>query len=330
MTDKIISDDEKNALLEGVESGDVEVHSSSGPRYATVEPFEIVPRNHIVSNSFPRLQKLNRSFAAASGKSASVLLNEKVDVLPGPIEAGTWGEFMARSASPAILFEFSANPLSGSAVVVIESDLVRQVVESFYGGTKSRTGRRNSGDFTPGEMNVTALLCEGFMQALASSWRGLVQLKPQRAGIHKSSDAEVLENGAGILCCRFDVQFGEEHFRFCLVWPSQMLAPLLPVLEGQKQNRDAAEDARWEQVIRSRLPEATVGLTSCIGRAQLPLRRIVDLVPGEIIDLEYPRQGTVFAAQVPVLEGRFGVHDGRYAIEADRWLTDGSALRHNR
>lgn len=322
MNDRIISDDEKNALLEGVESGDVEVHSSSGPRYATVEPFDIAPRNHIVSNSFPRLQKLNRGLADGFGKSASVFLSEKVDVLAGAVDVTTWGEFTARSESASVLFEFSASPLAGSAVVVIEADMVRQVVETFYGGVKTRSGRRNSGDFTPGEMNVTALFCEEFLRALASGWRGLVQLKPQRVGVHKSTDiVEVLEHGAGILSCRFDAQFGEDRFHFCLVWPSEMLASLLPVLEGQKQKRDAAEDARWEQVIRSRLPEAKVGLFSCIGSAKLPLRRVVDLAPGEIIDLDEPRRGTVFAAHVPVLEGRFGVHDGRYAIEAGRWLT---------
>ena len=82
MNDPIISDDEKNALLEGVESGDVEVQSSTGPRYAQVTKFSIPPRNCIISNSFPRLQKLNRNLAGAFGKSVSALLNEKVDVLP--------------------------------------------------------------------------------------------------------------------------------------------------------------------------------------------------------------------------------------------------------
>ena len=37
-----------------------------------------------------------------------------------------------------------------------------------------------------------------------------------------------------------------------------------------------------------------------------------------------PRRTVVFAKDVPVLEGMFGVHDGQYAIEATRWLAAGN------
>lgn len=326
MNDQILSDDEKNALLEGVERGDVEVHSSSGPRYATVEPFSIAPHNCIVSNSFPRLQKLNRNLAGSFGKSVSVLLNEKADVLAGPVDIGSWADFSARSASPAVLFEFSASPLSGSAVVFVASGLVRHIVETFFGGLRVKAGRPNSGDLTPGELSVTALFCEQLLGSIVSAWRGLAELKPARVGVHRNTDTvEVLESSAEIVSCRFDVRIGGEDFHFDLVWPTGMLAPLLPVLEGQKKNRNAAEDARWEQVLRSRVPDARVALTSCIGSARLTLRKVADLAAGDIIDLEQPRRGTVFAGPVPVLEGRFGVHEGRYAIEAGRWLGNGSA-----
>ena len=41
MTDPVLTDDEKDALLEGMSTGEVEVHSNAGPAYAEVKPFEI-------------------------------------------------------------------------------------------------------------------------------------------------------------------------------------------------------------------------------------------------------------------------------------------------
>ena len=326
MNDPIISDDEKNALLEGVESGDVEVQSSTGPRYAQVTKFSIAPRNCIISKSFPRLQKLNRNLAGAFGKSVSALLNDKVDILPGALDVDTWDKFTGRSHSPAILFEFSASPMAGTAVVYVEAELVRYLVETFYGGSIAQPLRRNADGFTQGERNVTALFCEEFLRAVAVSWQGLAELTAQRVGVHQSIDiVEVLEGSAEIVSCKFDVQLDDVALPFYLVWSVAMLAPFIPVLEGQKQTRDAAEDARWEQVLRARLPEANVSLTSCTGRAQLSLRKVANLAAGDIIDLEQPRRGTVFAGSVPVLSGRFGVHDGRYAVEASEWLTQGSS-----
>ena len=57
MTDRVLTDDEKEALLEGVATGEVEVQSTDGPRDADVQPFEISERCRLVSNSFPRLQR---------------------------------------------------------------------------------------------------------------------------------------------------------------------------------------------------------------------------------------------------------------------------------
>ncbi len=67
MTDQVLSDEEKDALLEGVEKGEVEVQSATGPTYATVQPYVVSPRNHIVTNSFPRLQSMNRKLGAWFG-----------------------------------------------------------------------------------------------------------------------------------------------------------------------------------------------------------------------------------------------------------------------
>ena len=330
MSDQIISDEEKSALLDGVESGDVEVHSSTGPRYATVAEFSIPPHNCIVSNSFPRLQKLNRNFAGGFGKAATVLLNRKVDVLPGPITVDTWGEFSARGDAPSVLYAFSANPLTGNAVVIVQAALVGHIVETFFGGPALRRGERRGGEFTPGELKVVSLFCDELANAVATTWKGVAELSPKRTGLHQSTDVvDVLDGAAEIVACEFVAQFGDEHFEFHVAWPIAMLAPLLPVLEGQKKNRDAAQDARWKQVLRASLPDATVGLTTCIGNARLNLRSIADLAAGDVIDFVNPRRGRVFAGSVPVLEGRFGVHDGRYAIEAGRWLTNDAEPRAN-
>ena len=51
MTDKVLTDEEKDALLEGVATGEVEVQSSTGPAYAEVQPFEIPARSRLESLS---------------------------------------------------------------------------------------------------------------------------------------------------------------------------------------------------------------------------------------------------------------------------------------
>lgn len=321
MSDQVLTNDEKDALLEGVETGEVEIQSSDGPKYASVEAYEVPARNRLKTNSFPRLQSINSKLAGAVANSASMLLNEKVEAEAGALSASSWGEFCETSADMALLFEFSARPLEGTAVIRVQADCVRHLVETFYGGSKDNPPRHDAEGFTPGEANVVALLCKEILKDIVETWRSLIALDAAQAGLHASTDiVEVIENGSPVLASGFTLHLGGDQHDFHIVWPTSMLAPVLPVLEGAKRERDSEQDGRWEQVLRSRVPEALVGISSCIGSARMTLREVAALEPGDIIDLQNPRKGTVFAKDVAVLEGRFGVHDGCYAIEATRWL----------
>ena len=92
------------------------------------------------------------------------------------------------------------------------------------------------------------------------------------------------------------------------------------MFEGQKRDRDAAEDARWERSLRSRVTDSVVTIASDVGHTQKTLGEIANLAPGDVLSISNPQRGTVSASDVPIIVGRFGVHDGRHAIEAGRWL----------
>lgn len=323
MNDQVLTDEEKDALVQGVENGDVEVQTGSGPRYASVADFEISPRNRIVTNSYPRLQNLNRKLAGFITKAVSVLLNDKVEVSSGPVLTCTWGEFTETATESALIAECSAEPLDGAAAIHVQSEAVRHVVETFFGGSPLNPPRHQIEGFTRGEMNVVRLFSAEVLKGIADTWKSLIQLDAKVSAVHQSTDVvEVIESGASVISSEFSLYIGEDEHRFHVVWPVATLSSLLPVLEGAKRERDAAQDARWEQVIRARVPEASVDVSSRIGHARMSLRDVAALQAGDIIDIENPRIGTVFAKDVAVLEGRFGVHDGCYAIEATRWLTD--------
>ena len=168
-----------------------------------------------------------------------------------------------------------------------------------------------------------ALFCQEILKGIEETWTPIIDLEASQAEVYQSTDVvDLIEDGEDIIACEFELSEGDDQQSLHVVWPMTMIASLLPVLEGQKRDRDAAEDARWESAIRNRVPDASINVDSCIGTARLSLRRIAKLEVGDVIDLENPRKGTVLTNDVAVLEGRFGIHDGCYAIEATRWLTN--------
>lgn len=321
MTDKVLTDEEKEALLDGVATGEVEVQSAAGPLYAEVSPFEVPARSRLVSNSFPRLHSLNVRVANRLSKQAEQLVNAETEITAARIEACPYGEFCERSDGLSLVVEFSAKPLDGSGLLVLNAELVAHLVEAFYGGVDNETTHQVSEFFTRGEISVASLFCKEALEIIEDIWRPVMSTNPRQEATHQNSDIiEGFDASDRVVCAEFELNFLNNQHTFYVVWPVSMLAPLLPVFEGQKRERDPAQDALWERSLRSRLTESVVGISSRVGKSRMSLGDVAKLTAGDVIDIDNPRLSTIFVKQVPVLEGRFGVHEGKYAIEATEWL----------
>lgn len=323
----VLSDDEKSALLDGMSTGEVEVHSRSGPSYASVTAFEVGPRSRIVTNSYPRLQNLNRQFAGRVAKQAEALLNAECSVTFSAVETCTYSDFIEQGNGLSLLLEFSPQPLNGSALINLDAALVEVMVETFYGGIGNDPSQQDSEFFTPGEINVATLFCRSIIAATAEVWKPMVDLSPELLGSHLNSGViDGVDGSDTVIAADFDITIIDKKQSFQIIWPHSTVASLLPVFDGQKRERDAAEDARWEQSIRARVVDSIVNISSDVGKTQMTLGEITDLTPGDVITIGNPQNSTVFARQVPILEGRFGVHQGRHAVEAKQWLDSDSQV----
>lgn len=321
MTDPVITDDEKDALLEGISSGEIEVHSTKGPTYASVTPFEVGPRSRIVTNSFPRLLSLNRQFAGRMGKQAEQLLNAETEVTFKHVESSTYGEFCERINGLSLIVEFTPEPLHGSALINLNSDIVETIVETFYGGVGNDSERPQADFFTPGEINVASLFCGAVLSLIGEVWQPVENLTSTIIGTHLSSGIiDGIDTSDSVICSEFEFAIGDKALAFQILWPVNTVAPLVPVFDGQKRERDAAQDSRWEHALRTRVIDANVNISSGVGQTRMTLGEVAELEPGDVVNISNPRRGTIFARKVPVIEGRFGIHDGRYAIEATNWL----------
>jgi flagellar motor switch protein FliM len=321
MANKTLSDEEADALLGGVSSGAVEVSSSDGAKYADVKTFEFGPHARIQSNSYPRLKVLNQQLANLVQSFCSSTLNCKVEIVPQPVSVRSFSDHSGQMAAASAVTTFKALPLEGHGLIILEAPAISQLVEAFFGGAQSEALRNTSGAFTPGEMAVCRLFSDAVLSMMQTSWESLIDMKLERDSTEVGTDL-IDDIGATDLVIgnRFEMNFGDSNAAFSLLLPVNMIRPLIPVLDGQKRERDAAEDARWERAIRSQLLDADIQLFGTVGRAKLRLGELIGICPGSVINIENPRKATVLAGGVPVLSGKFGAHSGHNAIETLDWL----------
>ena len=321
MSDPVLTQEEKGALLEGMSSGEVEVHSNKGPTYAEVTAFEIGPRSRLKTNSYPRLQSLNRQFASRVSKQVELLLNVDSKVTFTRTATSSYSAACENGEGLSLVVEFLPKPLDGSAFIALSSEAVGDLVETFYGGHSNDPADHQPEFFTPGEVSVAALFGEAVLAVVAEVWAPMAKFEPSIAGTHLSTGVvDSIDGGDAVIQCEFSLEFGDKQRNFNVLWPVTTIASLLPVFDGQKRDRDPAKDDRWQRSLRSGVTDSIVRICSDVGHTRMTLREVADLAPGDVINIGNPKEGTVSASDVPILAGRFGVHDGQYAVETMNWL----------
>lgn len=325
MSEKVLTDDEKNALLDGVSSGAVEVHSSGGPKYADVRPFELPRRSLIRTNSFPRLQVLNQQLAERLGRYTEAQLHCDVRIVAGQTRLQPFAECLAGGGAQSAVCTFRAEPLDGHGVVLIEPEAIGRLVEGFFGGSGNELVSRQAKALTAGELSVCKLFCNAILSMVQDAWEPVIELVPEFVSLDVGGELiTAVAEADSVISTAFEIEFPEGRGGFDVVWPVSMITSLIPVFDGQKRDRDAAEDARWQRAIKARLPDANISLSGTVGHARLPLKNLATLKPGDVIDIDSPRSATIFAKDVAVLHGLFGVLSGRNAIEANGWIASGA------
>lgn len=333
MSDPVLTEEEKGALLDVMSSGEIEVHSTKGPTYAEVTSFEIGPRQRLRTDSYPRLQSLNKQFAGRMSKQVELLLNVDSQVSFVSCKNLSYSAASEYNEGLSLIVEFLPKPLEGAAFITLAASTVGDLVETFYGGHSNDPMNHQPEFFTPGEISVAGLFGEAVLAVIAEVWAPMAKFEPTMASTHLSTGVvDSIDGGDTVISCEFSLEFGDKQQDFQILWPVTTVASLLPVFDGQKRDRDPTQDARWERSLTASVTDSIVKISSDVGHTRMALREIADLAPGDVINIGDPKEGTVNACGKPILAGRFGVHDGRYAVETMNWLESrhGSTAAHSK
>jgi flagellar motor switch protein FliM len=117
------------------------------------------------------------------------------------------------------------------------------------------------------------------------------------------------------LILKFSVEFGARSGRIDWLLPETLLAPVRETLAADGGQTTVRKQEPWAPVLTTALQDAQVDTRAILAQAQISLRELVRLSPGDIIPIEAPQQVTLFAGDVPLYRGRFGVSQGRNALK---------------
>jgi flagellar motor switch protein FliM len=296
-----ISDEEVSALLEKSNAD-------------TVRPYDFTAQR-INRMQLPLLEVVSKTFAERAGASLSALLGRDAVMQFSSLESAKSADLQAALPVPSSLAVVRLKPLPGVAFISVEPALLLTLLDGFFGGS-GRATADPSAAIAPAAQRFLALMLRGFAADLTAAWAPVTPVELEL--VKQETNPRLVQLGApheALLIIKFTVEFGARSGRIEWLVPETLLAPVREALAADGGQTTLRKQEPWAPVISKALQGAEVDTRAILAQAQISLRELVRLSPGDIIPIEAPQQVTLFAGDVALYRGRFGVSQGRNALK---------------
>ncbi len=318
--EKILSQEEIDALLRGMENG--EVSTAQEPLDPSgIRQYDFTNQDRIIRGRMPTLEIINDHFCRLFRNSLSTALRKTIDVSSKGVEMKKFGEFIKTLPVPSSLHIFRMDPLRGVAILALEAKLVFTLLDVFFGGSGKTIYRVEGRDFTAIESRLIQKIVTMIFSELEKAWNAVhpitfqhvrSEINPQFISIVPPSDLVI------------HIPFGVELEQFvgvlALCIPYAIIEPIKNRLYSGFQSEQLEVDQTWVSRFLERLQSAEVEVKVELGRSKVMVQDLLRWKEGDVIGLDQDVSDplVVQVEGVPKFIGRPGICRGNKAIQIDR------------
>jgi flagellar motor switch protein FliM len=308
----LLSQDEIDALLHGVDDGDIETEDDNEPD--SIKAYDLTSQDRIVRGRMPTLEMINERFARYTRISMFNLLRRTADVSVGGIQIQKFGEYVHTLYVPTSLNMVKFRPLRGTALIILDAKLVFKLVDNFFGGD-GRHAKIEGREFTPTELRVVQMVLETVFVDLREAWKAVMEIEFEYINSEVNpSMANIVSPSEVVVVSTFHVELDGGGGELHVTMPYSMVEPIREVLDAGLQSDTDERDERWVSSLKQDVMDAEVDLECNVVRKEISLRDIVDLRDGDIIPINMPDFHVVTANGVPLFKANFGQSNDNLAL----------------
>lgn len=309
----LLSQDEIDALLHGVDDGDINTDGDDDP--GAVKSYDLTSQDRIVRGRMPTLEMINERFARYTRISMFNLLRRSADVSLGGVQIQKFGEYVHTLYVPTSLNMVKFRPLRGTALVILDARLVFKLVDNFFGGD-GRHAKIEGREFTPTELRVVQMVLNQAFVDLAEAWKAVLPIEFEFINSEVNpSMANIVSPSEVVVVSTFHVELDGGGGDLHITIPYSMIEPIREMLDAGLQSDTDERDDRWVTALRNDVMDAKVKLECELARREITLRDIVNMKAGDVVPIEWPEFQIVTANKVPMFRSQLGQSNDNLALK---------------
>ena len=326
MADNVLSQDEIDALLTAMDSGEVDLTTKDEPPEAKAEKYDITSQNIMLRDQFSALEEVYDKFSGLLQSTLSGLLQQTFDVQFVSTEMVKYGDFIQAFSNPTSFSIFSMEPLVGSALLAIEPKLVFSMIDCMFGG--QGTPLKQQREFTSIEVGMIKRLSRELLGDFERAWQAVFSIKiTTKKEETKPEFVHLVSPDELMIVIVFSIK-GEEfsgNFHLCISY--RMLEPIKDKLSSRYLRAKDSEAAFSDRIQKS-LEETEVNVIAELGHTAHTFGDLLALQVDDIFTLNTGPHDpiTVNIERVPKYKGYPGIINGNRAVEITATISPEEAV----
>ncbi|MFT5100500.1 MAG: flagellar motor switch protein FliM [Planctomycetaceae bacterium] len=320
----LLSQDEIDALLHGIDDGvldedysaeyEAEEEQEAEKEVKATNSYDLTSQDRIVRGRMPTLEMINERFTRYTRVSMFNLLRRSINVSPGGVQVMKFGEYLHTLYVPTSLNLVKVRPLRGTALFILDANLVFKLVDNFFGGD-GRHAKIEGREFTPTEVRIVQKVLAQVFEDMKEAWGAVLEVDFEYISMEiNPAMANIVSPSEVVVVSSFHVELDGGGGDIHMTLPYSMIEPVREVLEGGVQSDIDEIDERWVESLRHDMLDAKVEFNATVAKRDIKLKELVGLQVGDIIPIELPDFIIMTSNSIPLFNTTLGQSGDNLAL----------------
>ena len=313
---ELLSQDEIDALLSGVDSGDVDTEIDGSVDAGQGRTYDFTSQDRLISGHMPTLEMINELLVRNLRPSLFKLLHRAPEISSGGVQLLKYDDYESSLLTPSNLNIVRIKPLHGDALIVCDPKLVFSLVDWFFSGNGTSRATVDAREFTATEMRIVGKFLDLVIEGLKEAWQPVLSIEPERLSSETNPHfVHIMDSSEIVVVSSFQIGLEAGGGQMQIAIPYSAMEPIEGLLDEAGRGDTTEKDARWSASLAGELMDAAIELNSTLTTTEVRIRDVLNFRQGDVLAIDLPARVIARVEDVPVFRAKYGVSRGNLALK---------------
>jgi len=265
----------------------------------------------------PTLELIHEKFARTVRLTLFNMIRSPVEVRVQLPMVKTYTQFVQSFPERTNINIVNIRSLKGTGCWCIDPGVIYIAIDNMFGGEGRLAPRSNVKEYTATELRIVRRIMDGLLNEYEKAWKSVHEMKFDFMRQETNfAFAKITSPQEMVMHAKFTIDINGREGDVDLCIPFWVLEPLKGVLYENMQ-LVSEPDQVWVDKLNNEVQSAPVTAVAVLARKEMHLGDVLSMAVGEIIPIEIVDPVTVYVDGLPVIRGKYGVKNGRYAVKVN-------------